>query len=151
MYIWSSSMEKQGIVEKPLTRARVREIQRRLKLQRGWSARRMAEFLQCSRSYLKKIESGTRKPSPKFTEQFHVLEEDYRVWAREFGKPSSDEIVIVTGITLPKRFELNIRPVRCDRCRRLFIPRVPIQKRHNPRREACGFAEWQERKRRKKR
>ncbi len=69
-------MPKPKIQKKPVTRGLIREMQRKLQCF-NWSARDMAKYLGYDRSYLKKIESGTRPPTAEFVRRFRRLEKEY--------------------------------------------------------------------------
>ncbi len=111
-----------------VTPRRVRAMQRKVKKHWGWSARALAEHLRTSRPQLKRIESGSRKPSEMFCIRFRNLENEYAAFMREHRNEDKHVMRILSAHPLPAQFEILAKPRKCPVCKWHFVPRVPRQK-----------------------
>jgi len=111
-----------------ITARRVRAMQRKVKRHWAWSARALAERLGISRAHLKRIESGSRRPTEMFCIRFRNLENEYAEFVRQHRTPDKEVVRILSAHPLPARFEILAKPVKCPVCKWHFVPRTPRQK-----------------------
>jgi transcriptional regulator with XRE-family HTH domain len=113
-------LETVVVIEQPFTRARVRAMQRWTKEHWFWSAADLARRLDCSRSQLKRIESGSRDPSEMFLVHFRSLEKQIAAWRIEHRADEKEIHVVESSKPLPRRWRV-LRPiVRCRVCGTYF-------------------------------
>jgi|GEM_PF-4395237 transcriptional regulator with XRE-family HTH domain len=115
-------IDRIALVERPITRQRVRAMQRRVKKHLNWSAREMADYLGCDRSTLKKIQSGARTPSEKFIRHFRYLEKFIAGYLIQQRERDREIIKLQAAFPLPARITIRRKPIQCQRCKNYFEP-----------------------------
>lgn len=103
-------------VETPVNANSVREMQSWVKQHWLWSASDMARYLNCDRSTIKRIESGTRQPNEAFAQRFGYLRQLRRQWLQERGLRDRATVVVESSKPLPRRWRVLKRIVKCSRC-----------------------------------
>lgn len=92
-------------------------------------AKQPNRFVSFSRSYVKRIEGGGLRPSPKFIKAFQALQAEFE----QRPPPQSDKkIIAVFAHAVPdgvSEFDVLVPLVRCV-CGRWFVPTQPRQKIH---------------------
>ncbi len=125
-------LEHAAIVERPITRQRIRRMQQQLKTIWFWSASDMAKQLNVSRGQLKNIESGKRKPSAEFQRRFRWLEKLVSAWAQENKTQASESLIVETNQRLPRRYRVLHRVVKCKNCDIHFEQMNSRHRKHAP-------------------